>query len=506
MLAELISDVATIAIFVFFFAYIAIKLGKTHMTYILLLFTAGVIMISISDIFALLYVNMPMVECIAGKFTAIGSLIAILGLITSLSMFPRKSIVHRALPSIYVISALQIIYMIYTPYFLYCDPVWGGTRGPFWPIYALWTYSILILAALIPMYNLFTSKTRVEFLQATYMTLGSVVVIGYLGIAQILPIYIEDFEEFSAVHVLPIMGLLYTIALVKYGMYVVVPSRERWRRDDISIDVVHGEINGIADINTAYRTFRREISKYPGMVITVRPPEVIRKRYIMEKTPIIWLTYFPNGYKNAIIPDRLHFEVMYSIINFVDRGGEIILVDGIEYLIENFGRRFFAEFLEEMKVVKSNLTIILAVNSAKYISGLSDKLVNVKSTIPDPRVIAIHDCRILRERDILVVTARGKERVLKEMGVGTEVIKISEDYGVDRLLFEGIKRIEESSKKDIFLECMDYILSMGDEKKVMNFLKDVMDIIIPRGGNVYIKYTPRAEELPSIAQFIEGSM
>lgn len=500
----MVSDFATIAIFVVFFTYVAMKLGKSPLTYVLAMFTSGILMVVVFDIVALLEISNHYVECIAGKLTAIGALVGILGLLTSLSMFPRRIVLHRALPSIYVISALQVIYMVFTPYFLDCDPVLGGIRGPFWPVFALWAYSLLIFAALIPLYNLLTSKTKVERLQATYMLIGTAVVIGYLGIAQIVPIYVEDFDAFSAVHALPVMGLLFTVALFKYGMYIVSPQRERWGHHDVSLTVVHGEVNAISDINSAYRVFRREISKYPGMVITLRPPEVLRKRYVMEKTPILWLTYFPSGYRNAIIPDRLHFEAMYAVINFVDRGGEIVMVDGVEYIIDNFGRRFFAEFLEELKVVKSNLTVILAVNSTKYVSGLADRTAEARSSIPDPRVIMIPDCRALRGKDIIVVTTRDRERVLGEIGMNAEIIGIDEDFNVDRLLFEGIKRIEESEKREIFIECMDHILSMGSEKSAMNFLKDVIDIILPRGGNVYIKYTPRAEEIPGIAQFIEG--
>ena len=504
MIPEVISDLITIAIFVFFFTYVSLNRGKSPITYVLFLFTLGVLLIATSDLVALMDFKYPYIECLSGKVTAAGALIGVIGLLTSLSIFPRKNLVYRALPSIYVISGIMVVYLLLTPYFMYCDPVEGNMRGPFWGYYALWVYSLLVLSSLIPIHTLLSSKIKAERNQALYMSVGSLAVLFYLGVAQIAPLYIADFEAFSAVHVLPVMGLLFTFALLKYGMYIIVPVRERVRGDTCSIAMSRGEIISIEDIHTAYRAFRREVSSHPGLIITIRPPHILKRRYLFEKTPILWLTYFPGNYKNAVIPDRLHFEVMYAIISFVDRGGDILLIDGVDYIMENFGRGFFAEFLEDIRMINGNSTIILAVSSVASTKGLSDTVVRIESKIPDPAIIVIHDARAIRGRDVLVITTRAEEDAISELGENAEIIRVTKGFGVDRLLFEGIKKVEDSEKSDVYIDCMDYIISVGGVKNAMNFLKDVIDVKVPRGGKVYLRYTPRATEVPQIAQFIEA--
>ncbi len=504
MYDEIIADVITVIIFVFYFAYIFKKLGKQPLTYVLFVFSLGIWILTIADIFAVAFYNNLAIECIGSKITALGTLIGILGLLTALTMFPRKNVIYKALPSIYVVSFLLSVYLFFTPHMLYCHPEYGAIRGTFWSMYMLWVFSLLILAVSIPLYTLILTKTKAERMQALYMTLGSAVVLGYLGLAQLAPIYFEDFEYFTAVHMLPVMGLLFTIALVKYGMFIVVPMREPKKSEECCVKVELYKINGIANRHTAFKAFREEISKVPGMIITIAPPALLRKRYVLEKTPIVWLTYFNDRTERCIIPDRLHFEAMYAAMNFVDNGGDLILIDGAEYIIENFGRRPLAEFVEDLKDMNNRLTIVLAVETVKSVQGLTDKDDERRAKIPDPRVIMLHSAESLAEKDMLVITTKEEQDMRGMFGNNIEVLKLTGDYGVDRLLFEGIKSVEDSKKREVYIECMDYILSVGKYKNVMNLLKDIIDIVVPRGGYIYIRYTPRAEESPLIAQFIES--
>jgi len=500
-----IADIATIIIFTFFYLYLYSKLGKSTLSYVVLVFTSGVMIVAISDIISLLYPNMPYVECISGKFTAMGALIAIVGLLHIATIFPRKSRLRTLLPSIYFISAIQIIYLFFTPHLLFCDPLLGGVRNNLWSIYALWTYSLLIFASLIPIYHLLTSRIKIEKIATFYMTISFIILIAYIGIAQIIPIYYEDFEVFSAVHVLPIIGLLYTIALVKYGIYIIVPNKEMHKKSENLPKIKYGDINGIYNIDTAYKIFRRETSKHPGIIVTIRPPQIIKQRYSLKRTPILWLTYFPDGYDRSTVPDRLHFEAVYSIANFLDEGGEIVMIDGVEYIIKNYGRRFFAEFLDEIKAVKNDVTIILGTNLPEHIEGLADYMIKMESSIKNPRIIVVRDISNVKNEDLLIITLKSKNRLKSEEYDNAEIIAISNEFDFDRLLFEGINKIEDSLKRNVYIECMDYIISMGKEKDVMNLLKDIIDIVIPRDGYVFIKYTPRIWEKPSIAQFIEDT-
>jgi len=504
MYGEIISDVITVTIFIFYFVYLFKKLGKQPLTYVLFIFSLGIWILTIADIFAVAFSNNIPIECFGSKVTALGTLIGILGLLTALTMFPRKNVIYKALPSIYVVSFLLSVYLFFTPHMLYCHPEYGAVRGTFWGMYMLWVFSNLILAVSIPLYTLILTKNKAERMQAIYMTLGSAVVLGYLGLAQLAPFYSENFEYFTAVHILPVMGLLFTIALVKYGMFIVVPKREPKKSEECCVKVEPFKINGIASRHTAFKAFREEISKVPGMIITIAPPTLLRKRYLLEKTPIIWLTYFKDSAERCIIPDRLHFEAMYAAMNFVDNGGDLLLIDGAEYLIENFGRGPFTEFVEDLKEMNNRLTVVLATQSVKSVQGLTDKDTEREAKIPDPRVIMLHSAESLAGKDMLVITTKEEQEIQSMFGNSAEILRLSGDYGVDRLLFEGIKRVEDSKKRDVYIECMDYIISVGKYKNVMNLLKDIIDIVIPRGGDIYMRYTPRAEESPLIAQFIES--
>ncbi len=504
MIDEIISDILTVIIFLFFIVYVVRKRGFDKLSYVLLLLAGGMIIVGISDIIALLFVSNVGVECMAGRVTAFGVMLAALGLISSLSMFPKKNIIYKAIPSLYIVSSLLVVYLFFSPHFLYCDPLWGGTRGSLWVLYSLWVYELLFFSAFIAFYSVIKSKTRVERMQFLYMSIGSLIVLVYLGIAQIVPYFLEDVEYFTAVHVLPFMGIFFTIALIKYGMYVVSPIRESHKPIVCELDVIYGEINGIYNINAAYKSFRKEISKVPGMVITIRPPDVLKNRYVMEKTPILWLTYFPYLYDKTIIPDRLHFEVMYSVINFVDNGGEIVLIDGVEYLIENFGRGSFLEFVKGIKEINGRVTVVLAIHNEKVVTGFADVVKGKNCRIADPRIIIIKDERELtKKEELYIITTRDKESIEREFLGHLEILRLGDEYSVDHLLFEGINKIELSTMWDLYIDCTDYIISLGGEKKFMNFLKDAMDIILPRGGNIYLKYTPRAEESLLIAPLIE---
>ncbi len=504
MIDEIIADAFTAFIFLFFIIYVIKKRGFDTLTYVLFLLAGGTVILSVSDIISLVYINNPAVECMAGHFTAFGVLVAVLGLLTSLSMFPKKNIIFKTLPSLYVISSVLVVYLFFTPHFLYCDPLLGGTRGGLWIIYSLWIYELLSIAVIMAFYYLFTSKTKVEKMQFLYMSIGSAIIFIYLGIAQIIPYFLEDIEYFTAVHILPFMGIFFIIALTKYGMFIVNPVREINKQIECELDISYREINGIYNVNAAFKSFRKEVSKVPGMVITIRPPDLLRRRYVMEKTPILWLTYFPYLYENTVIPDRLHFEVMYSVINFVDNGGEIILIDGVEYLIENFGRGAVLEFVRGIKEINENVTIVLAVQNEKVVMGFADITRGKKCRIADPRVVMIKDEGVLTKKEELYIITTIKKEDIKDKFLGhTEILQLTDEYGVDHLLFDGINKIELSAMWDLYIDCTDYIISIGGEKKFMNFLKDAMDILLPRGGNIFLKYTPRAEESPQISSLIE---
>jgi hypothetical protein len=70
-----------------------------------------------------------------------------------------------------------------------------------------------------------------------------------------------------------------------------------------------------------------------GLCVSRLKPEVVRERYGLRKTPIVWLTQNAEAGEKCITPTdmpRVHF----VISDFLDKAeGSVILLDGIEYII-----------------------------------------------------------------------------------------------------------------------------------------------------------------------------
>ena len=71
----------------------------------------------------------------------------------------------------------------------------------------------------------------------------------------------------------------------------------------------------------------------PGLCITREHPQVIRKKWGLEKTPIIWLSnqlgkVYVNPTNIGILSD--------TIIRFIEKSGDsVVMIDGVEFLIVN---------------------------------------------------------------------------------------------------------------------------------------------------------------------------
>jgi hypothetical protein len=74
-------------------------------------------------------------------------------------------------------------------------------------------------------------------------------------------------------------------------------------------------------------------AKVVGLAISRQHPDMIKQKYGLEKTPIIWLT--TRAGQDVIAPTNLGI-LTHTIIKFVEENPcGVILLDGIEYLITN---------------------------------------------------------------------------------------------------------------------------------------------------------------------------
>ncbi len=508
---ELGAAIATIAIVAFLVSYIVYRNGLKNPTTIIFAELAAGSIIAVSNyIIGYAYQNtslFPLVDCVGFRMIVFGISITAAGLFHLISVFPRKITLYNAVPSVYIFSYFIGMVGLFTPLIIRCSPM-GGVRNILWPVYLLWVAMILLISAGALHYSFATSPTRLQRLQAGYMLTGIWTALIWAGIGQFLPTFISGLHFITAVFSLPIAGTFVTVAIVKYKMLLVNVERERIEEKRIPerIDVKEGIINLVVNEHSAFLGFRDISSRYPGMIISIKPPNVIRERYGIEKSPIIWLTYFPQDYEQGISPDKLFFEVMYSIINFVDRGGKVIMVHGAEYLIETYGKKDFLEFIYEINRLSENLTIIIALNTnPKLLEGVYDHLIIKNIAIPEPRVMAVDKDEMKRKGDMIIITAKTKDQIRAIYGESHSILEITHSFSPDRLVFEGMDRINRMGKRDVFFECFDYILTFTEPRRVMQFLKDVIDVVVYSGHRVYVLKTPELDKHP-VRSLIENEI
>ncbi len=498
-----LSSWVTIAIFLVLFIYIAYRNGlKNKITLTFGEISAGVILMAVPYILDYVTYNNPMVDCITFRMIIFGVLASATGLFHLVSIFPRKIQLVYALPSVYIMSYFIAITAFITDSIVTCGPL-GGVRSYLWPMYLVWVAMLFLISVAVIHYSLATAPTRVQRLQSTYLALGIWIGLLWAGAGQLLPTFIPGTNFFSSIDSLPFTGLFVTIAIVKYKMFSYEVAKEKFVSEE-KVEVEDGLINAVVNEQAAFLAFRRLSAKMPGLIITIKPPNVIRERYKIEKSPIIWLTYFPGKSEEGVSPDKLAFEVMYNVINFVNRGGKLILLHGAEFLMEEYGREYFLDFLHEVNRLADNLTIIVAVNQdVEIMEGVADNVVRFPLRIPDPRIVRVTREKIAGKEDMIIITAKTKEQIKRVYGEKNYVIEVTKSFTPDRLVFEGMDQILKMGDKDVFFESFDFVLSSTEPKKVMQFLKDIMDVTLRAGRKVYVMNTPRLKEYPAILSLFE---
>ncbi len=70
-----------------------------------------------------------------------------------------------------------------------------------------------------------------------------------------------------------------------------------------------------------------------GLVVSREHPDIVRQKYSLAKTPIVWLTSHPGS--ERVDPTNLSI-LQHTVNEFLKRSKEaVILLDGVEYLILN---------------------------------------------------------------------------------------------------------------------------------------------------------------------------
>ena len=99
------------------------------------------------------------------------------------------------------------------------------------------------------------------------------------------------------------------------------------------------------DVEKAFKVFVDNVfAGLEGLCVTRELPQHIRTKYRLDKTPIIWLTL--NGADGEIAARSLQ-DLSIMLGNYLNKArGSVILLDGCEYLITNYGFEPFLRFLQ----------------------------------------------------------------------------------------------------------------------------------------------------------------
>ena len=124
-----------------------------------------------------------------------------------------------------------------------------------------------------------------------------------------------------------------------------------------------------------------------GLCVTRTLPARIRKKYNLQKTPIVWLTTNRIPEETCVTPSGIA-ELSSVIVSFVDQTKNgIVLIEGMEYLVSQ--------------------------NNFRSILNLV-QLINDKIMISDSRMLITLDPKTLDEKEVHLIMKEASEFVERE--------------------------------------------------------------------------------------------
>lgn len=103
-----------------------------------------------------------------------------------------------------------------------------------------------------------------------------------------------------------------------------------------------------------------------GLAISRQHPEIIRKKYGLEKTPIYWLA--TRAGEGVIAPTNLSI-MTNTIIQFIrENDSSIVLLDGVEYLVTNNDFTKVLRSIDQINdhIVQSHAVMIMPVDPRAF--------------------------------------------------------------------------------------------------------------------------------------------
>jgi len=147
---------------------------------------------------------------------------------------------------------------------------------------------------------------------------------------------------------LAVLSLYAELASTLFEMQslVVAPVKEVAEGAKRKFELESGSSYLVEDnVDKAFEVFADNVlGGFEGLCITRQFPSKVRKKYGLEKTPIVWLTSERAEGETTVHSIQ---DLSILIANFLDKAKRgVVLLDGLEYLITNHGFEILIRFLQ----------------------------------------------------------------------------------------------------------------------------------------------------------------
>jgi hypothetical protein len=217
------------------------------------------------------------------------------------------------------------------------------------------------------------------FIAGVFGLLGDVFLIKLLGFGEL---------KLASVFIL-FSCIVMSYVVVKHKIFTITPVNETASTKKPIITVEPGKSYFIDEKSIgrkkAFRLFSDIVRhNHQGLAISTDHPNQIRQKYLLEKTPIIWLSDSVEQKKRNIKIDEIE-ALNSTIYSFLDRAtNPVVLIDGIKMILIVNGSRKTTDFFKSImkKTKEANSIIFFSVgNDEKEFVDIFNKTVAITKTI-----------------------------------------------------------------------------------------------------------------------------
>ena len=256
--------------------------------------------------------------------------------------------------------------------------------GPIYWLHFFASYAMIFLALIL--FVKVTCTTRSKNERMSGMLLVAAIIIPLLSDIYTILMPLPPFPETST---FTATGILLAIAILKYKLpykeYIMTPLAEELITTPQKYSLEKGLSYLVKEekLEKSYDIFHDQVTHdISGLSITKLPPEKVRERYKIAKSPILWLTF--KEVENAISPKDIE-GLKSAISDFIGKTEKpVILLDCFDQLRLVNGFEKSMSMLMEIKDTcsKNNANLLISVNpemfEEKQMAAIEKELKEVK--------------------------------------------------------------------------------------------------------------------------------